>query len=591
MDPFEHALDSELERRLAAGAGLPDAERLGVSVDQLRHGTSANETSSLGACLLHQFKRPTIPFDGDALGAAASRVWNRRLAVAARHLERAGRAVGRIALEGYPGLEWAGTCSLISARAAVTTRSVAALFSSVAPGRNPIRQYTGAPPVSARAIFGGSISTIIETLVAGDEQDDIVFLMLDPEPAGIDPIPMDGGGAQPAWLAAIGFAAADSRTGRPVLDLVYQLAANRKCLSPGRLVSEPDAMLLRHDCAIPGMGAGAVLVDLASDRGVGLHLAGAADGPGIAAPAKAIVRAMQAVGIAIPARAQAAPADGDFLERARRTAAFYQSRRGYDPGFIGRDVPPPRAGSALSAHVLRTDTLTGDPPLLHYANFSVCMHTERRMCIFTACNVSGGELQDLSRAGIRWQFDARFDEALQAGDDLYVDNDLDRGHMVRRLDPVWGDDAETANEDTFHFTNSCPQHKNLNQKTWNDLEDYVLDNAGKYRMKIDVFTGPVFSDQDPEYRGFRIPLEFWKVVVMLKDDGNLSATAYKLSQVDLVTGLEFAFGEFRTYQVPLKDVEEWTGLDFGELRNFDPKGLLEGAERYVPIAGPADIQL
>jgi endonuclease G len=85
---------------------------------------------------------------------------------------------------------------------------------------------------------------------------------------------------------------------------------------------------------------------------------------------------------------------------------------------------------------------------------------------------------------------------------LYIDNDLDRGHMVRRLDPVWGDAAETANEDTFHYTNSCPQHKDLNQKTWNDLEDYVLLNAGKHQLKLNVFTGPVFRRRSG-YRDFR----------------------------------------------------------------------------------------
>ena len=87
-----------------------------------------------------------------------------------------------------------------------------------------------------------------------------------------------------------------------------------------------------------------------------------------------------------------------------------------------------------------------------------------------------------------------------------------------------------------------------------------------------------------------VPVEFWKVVVMVKDDGKLSATAYKLSQVDLLTGLEFVFGKFRTYQVRLRDIEEWTNLDFGELRDFDPKEFQESAAP-VPIEESQDIQL
>ena len=40
----------------------------------------------------------------------------------------------------------------------------------------------------------------------------------------------------------------------------------------------------------------------------------------------------------------------------------------------------------------------------------------------------------------------------------YIPTVFDRGHMVRRLDPVWGKEraAVLANADTHHYTNSCP---------------------------------------------------------------------------------------------------------------------------------------
>ena len=54
-----------------------------------------------------------------------------------------------------------------------------------------------------------------------------------------------------------------------------------------------------------------------------------------------------------------------------------------------------------------------------------------------------------------------------------------RGHLVRRLDPMWGTRWKEASEDTFHFTNAAPQHKNLNQRTWQNLEDYIATKRGK----------------------------------------------------------------------------------------------------------------
>jgi endonuclease G, mitochondrial len=195
------------------------------------------------------------------------------------------------------------------------------------------------------------------------------------------------------------------------------------------------------------------------------------------------------------------------------------------------------------------------------------------------------------RSSDRWVLDPRIDEAAQSGEALYKSNDLDRGHLVRRLDPVWGPDAADANVDTFHFTNSAPQHLKLNRRTWVDLEDYVLQSASAHELKVCVFTGPVFRADDMLYRGeYRIPAEFWKVVVMVRTDGQLSATAYLQTQKNLIESLEFAYGEYRTYQVPVAQVEGITQLDFGRLRDHDPLAGIESAGGRV-IGGAGDLKL
>ena len=208
-----------------------------------------------------------------------------------------------------------------------------------------------------------------------------------------------------------------------------------------------------------------------------------------------------------------------------------------------------------------------------YTHFSVVMHGDRQMAFYSAVNIDGTQLRRIPRSATRWRFDPRIANEMQTGDDVYRNNDLDRGHLTRRLDPVWGepDVAALADEDTFHFTNACPQHKDLNQREWSDLEDYVLDNAGAHELRVSVFTGPVFRPGDQEYRGVQLPKEFWKVVVIVRGDTRqLSATGYVLSQADMITGFEFVFGEFRTYQVTIRRIAEMTGLDFGRLVGFDP---------------------
>jgi endonuclease G len=245
-------------------------------------------------------------------------------------------------------------------------------------------------------------------------------------------------------------------------------------------------------------------------------------------------------------------------------------RSGYNSGFLSKPVALPKLSNGLSNKVAKTYE---GKSVLDYVHYSLVMNKERRMTFYTACNIDGTSLKKIPR-GDKWMLDDRLDPKYQLGNDAYKDNKLDRGHMVRRLDTVWGNtqEAKYANDDTFYYTNSCPQHAKLNQRTWNDLEDYILDNAGVHDLRVSVFTGPVFQNDDIDYRDFKIPQEFWKVVVIVKEETDeLSATAYIQSQTDYMDELEaFSYGEFRTYQVPIKKIEQKTSIKFGNLSDFDP---------------------
>ena len=78
--------------------------------------------------------------------------------------------------------------------------------------------------------------------------------------------------------------------------------------------------------------------------------------------------------------------------------------------------------------------------ILPYANFAVVFRPDRRLAAATAVMIDGARLIDVPRED-EWRFDPRLPEAQQAGHLIYQDNPLDKGHLVRRLDPVWGPDA------------------------------------------------------------------------------------------------------------------------------------------------------
>ncbi|MER5759927.1 DNA/RNA non-specific endonuclease [Streptomyces sp. NPDC002082] len=271
-------------------------------------------------------------------------------------------------------------------------------------------------------------------------------------------------------------------------------------------------------------------------------------------------------------------------------------RTGYDEAFLGSVVPLPVPAAAGVETVV-----------LPYTHFTVVLRPDRRLAASTAVCIDGERLLEDVPRDDNWGFDPRVPETQQAGNDIYRDNSLDRGHLVRRLDPVWGAVAEAnrANTDTFHFTNAAPQQDSFNQgkELWQGLENHLLDHAARFDRKLSVFTGPVLHDSDPPYRGIQVPLRFWKVAAFVHN-GGLASTGYILDQSpDLSRDRERAMagakagdppplGPFRTFQVPVTDIVELTGLDFGPLPAADLMPVTRApAERWKRLESYDDVVL
>lgn len=263
-------------------------------------------------------------------------------------------------------------------------------------------------------------------------------------------------------------------------------------------------------------------------------------------------------------------AHGEAIELGELSQEHYALADGYNQDFLGSDcrLPLPSLADNLQSKIAK---LKDGGDVLDYLHFSIVMNADRRLAFYTAANVDGKELKKITRLKDKWYFDPRLDERYQAGPKLYKGNPLDRGHLVRRLDPCWGPNAKEAGEDTFHFTNCSPQHERLNQRDWLEVEDYVLKTADNADKRISVFTGPVFREDDMVYRReYLLPADFWKIVAFVGKNGKLSATAYLRTQKNYIENLEFFDDEFKTWQVPVAQVEALTGLSFALPPDADP---------------------
>ncbi len=294
----------------------------------------------------------------------------------------------------------------------------------------------------------------------------------------------------------------------------------------------------------------------------------------------------------------------------------WSTRKGYNTKFLDINIPLPRLSAAMKADSVEIPAeyrVNGDKYALAYHHFSLVMNRIRRFAWYSAANIDGKMRPKLpKRKDDEWFIDPRLDDAsapvFQCGEELYATAKTDRGHLTRYLDVAWGKKQEAldALADTFHFTNCCLQLSGFNQTQarWQGIEQFLLERkANQDKMRISVITGPLFKKTDPKYKNdfmdvpVRIPLEFWKVCALIRDDGTLSATAFILSQDDITSlpGFE-AFLDVTTVQTTIRNVEQRTGLKFPVLRDNDhiaaggALGTLElEGQTIIPIRTHEDI--
>jgi len=449
-------------------------------------------------------------------------------------------------------------------------------------------------------------------------------------------------------VATIGYPAYDSRIPEPdLMERIYGKVYNKKRLAPGSVTRLEEA-LLWHNCTTLGGNSGSVVFDLNSGQALGLHFSGSflvtnyavradvvkrlladvrvgrtmrrtdtaprpsllqSGQPSIVRPARrggvsltipltVNISLGDPAGLAAPVqyRLPAALADSEpteFIAETEAVASDFRDRRGYNPSFLGEqfavDLP---TVDRNAADVLDFEFDSASETELRYEHFSVVMSRSRRMCFLSACNIDGNQSRKSARGA--WKWDPRIPKAQQIMRECYGPPPrFSRGHMTRREDPGWGSPAtaKRGNEDSMHVTNTSPQMQAFNAPIWLALEDYALQHAREDEMKISVFTGPYFADDDPEMYRVRIPLTFWKVIAFIHDrTGELCATGYEMNQEKtLQPEEEFVFGAFTSpqlgiaTQVPIRLIEARSGIGLGKLAAIDPlAGDEEGLTGVAP---------
>ncbi len=181
---------------------------------------------------------------------------------------------------------------------------------------------------------------------------------------------------------------------------------------------------------------------------------------------------------------------------------WYEGSAGYDPAFLGtsldtlRRSPPPGGGHRCPSGGGRDSQVT---------HFSVVMSRSLHSRLHRSDNDEPAKaLGRDTTSGTTTEID----RSLQSGPDLYEGNDLDHGHQVRRTSTLLGEDAQEANEDTFHLT-TLPAAQEAERVT-GCARGLYPHHRGKFGSG-DCHHGPVFREDDSSKGRVPDTAEFWKV--------------------------------------------------------------------------------
>lgn len=590
----------------AAGVSPSDLE---LAIENLAAGETDLFNANMAEAIIMVTGYPSLLIrDGD-YEEPKEDVWRRRLNPHRAGIKKVIKSVCRVEFKRHPRREvWNGTSWLIDDDVLITNQHVARKFIELRDGKMELTRAFEVWVDFAEEIGSKeSLERLVKSIVYVEpfsSDVDLALMRLEKGTSaslGLQPIALKTQLSSVEYLGVVGYPA-DDRRNNPydAFHAIFEGKFGVKRFAPGKVMDDAhSANIFTHNCTTLGGNSGSVVFDVATGSAIGLHCGGSALEQNYAVKAAAVADRLRknhvtvhSAGANFKTRAAAGGGDGD---EASEAASSFEDRDGYQPDFLGAghlSVPLPILSPRQAAKAARTED---GKVVLNYRHYSSIVNKSRRLAYFSAVNIDGLDRRNPRRKGFR--FDPRLPDDVQIGAKFYEGNVFDKGHLVRRVDPCWGskEEAEQANADSSYYTNIAPQHTQLNQKIWNELEDHILSVTVDERARVSVFVGCLFSEDDPvhEPTGIKVPMAFWKVVVSLgttarrgyrQRAAQLQAQAFIMSQQHLVKpdDLEIVFGEgFETYQVTLAQLSRMTGHDFHKLVDADTFALSRDEEEAI----------
>jgi endonuclease G, mitochondrial len=161
----------------------------------------------------------------------------------------------------------------------------------------------------------------------------------------------------------------------------------------------------------------------------------------------------------------------------------------------------------------------------------------------------------------------------------YSGSGFDRGHLCPSADRS---SSIESNSSTFLMTNIAPQTHDLNTGPWEKLETYSRSLA-KRNNTLYIITGQ-YGDDGKVRNKLTIPTNFWKIVVILPNNGEVSAInrETRIIAVDMPNVDGIGQQNWRDFKTTVRQIEQKTGYNF--LSNV-PQNIQDALETKADSRG------
>lgn len=189
--------------------------------------------------------------------------------------------------------------------------------------------------------------------------------------------------------------------------------------------------------------------------------------------------------------------------------------------------------------------------IIHHKGYTVSYNKDLKIPNWVSYELTRQETKGKEKRSNNFIADPLVKGAIATNAD-YARSGYDKGHMAPAADMKWSPDVM---QESFYFSNMCPQHPQLNRRGWKNLEEKIRDWAIADSAII-IICGPIIN-KSPQTIGknkVAIPERFFKVI--------LSPFVKPIRGIGFLFNNRQAVEPLSTYAVTIDSIEKLTNMDF-----------------------------